>query len=300
LSSSPDGVEEAWDEAALCAWLRVRNTLEPDDPLRLEQLLARRRAEPQRRELLARVDGVPVGVASVGPKGAPPDLAYGYVGVLLDRRHGGLGTALLEAISTIARSWGRSSLELWAREDESDGIAFLTRRGYQEVMRERGLALDVAAAVPPAAPPAGIGVAPVSAARAFAMGAYEVAAVTWRDIPGEEGIPERDAWLAVNADDAPDGALVALDGDVVVGFAGLHRLAAEGLYEHGLLAVLPDYRRRGIARALKFAQIEWVRTTGGRRLVTWNAAENRAARELNLSMGYEPLPASIAYRGVIE
>jgi GNAT superfamily N-acetyltransferase len=299
LSSFPEGISEVADEAGLRVWLEIRNALEPDDPLRLDELLARRRAEPERRELVARVGSAPIGAASVGQKTSPSDAAYGFIGVLPAARRGGVGSALLAALSAIARGWGRSTLELWAREDEPDGITFLMNRGYREAMRECGLALEVTTAPPPPRLPPGIRLAPVGAEPGFSRGAYDLASRTWQDIPSETGIPAREAWLEVNAKDAPDGALVALDGDLVVGFAGLHRLARDDAYEHGLLAVLPEYRRRGIARALKLAQVEWVRAAGGRRLVTWNAETNAAARDLNLSLGYQPLPASIMFRGAI-
>lgn len=98
---------------------------------------------------------------------------------------------------------------------------------------------------------------------------------------------------------AAGGAVVAVHGGEVVGFAGLNPLAGEGLYEHGLLAVLPGYRRRGIARAMKTAQLEWLKDRGARRVVTWNSEANHAARVLNLSLGHTPLPSSIAFQGPV-
>jgi GNAT superfamily N-acetyltransferase len=67
------------------------------------------------------------------------------------------------------------------------------------------------------------------------------------------------------------------------------------LYEHGLIAVQRDYRRRGIARAMKIAQLRWLKDHGATRVVTWNAETNEAARKLNLSLGYRPLTSSIAF-----
>src|SRR5262249_7890082 len=87
-------------------WLAVRNELEPDDPLLLEQLLARRAAEPERRELLATVGEKVAGVGSVGPKGSPPDLAYGYIGALHAWKQHGVEAALLAELRAIARSLG--------------------------------------------------------------------------------------------------------------------------------------------------------------------------------------------------
>jgi GNAT superfamily N-acetyltransferase len=282
-------------------WLTVRNELEPDEPLRFEQLLARRDAEPERRELLAAVGDEIAGIGSVGPKDEPRELAYGYIGVRDAWRQRGIESAVLAEIREIARAWERSRLELWAREDDGDLVAFLEGHGFVEVMREGGLALDIEAGPSQATLPlpGGVVIEAVAARGELADGAYEVATQTWRDIPGETGIEERAAWLRLHVEGAAGGAVVAVHRRKVVGFAGLYRLAGEGLYEHDLLAVLPAYRRRGIARAMKTAQLQWLRKHGARRVVTWNAEANEAARALNLSLGYRPLPSSIAFQGPI-
>ena len=290
-------IVEVRNDAGLRAWLGVRNQLERDDPWTLEQLVARRSAEPQRSEFVAFAEHEAVGVASVGPKGSPDDLAYGYVGVLSDREPARIRTVLYETVRQAARRSGRSRLELWASDNDLSAVAFLEARGFIEVMREAGLALELSPALrlPPPRPPQGVALEPVVVSDAYGDGAYAVAARTWRDIPGETGISTKQAWLHINVAHAPEGALVALHRGLVVGFAGLHTLAAPGLYEHGLLAVLPQYRRQGIANALKLAQIRWAQESGGRRLVTWNAETNDAVRGLNLALGYQPLPTTIAF-----
>ena len=101
-------VDEAVEDAQLERWLFVRNELEPDDPILFEQLLARRAAEPQRRELIATVDGDVAGVATVGPKGSPSDLAYGHIGVRDAWQQHGVDVALLDAVCVRARELGRT------------------------------------------------------------------------------------------------------------------------------------------------------------------------------------------------
>ncbi|RME13911.1 MAG: GNAT family N-acetyltransferase [Ardenticatenia bacterium] len=53
------------------------------------------------------------------------------------------------------------------------------------------------------------------------------------------------------------------------------------------VAVLPEYRRRGIARRLMEAAHEHIRTHGGRRIVLQVRQDNDAAHTLYESMGYE-------------
>ncbi len=292
---------EVAENRRLAEWLAVRNELEPDEPLRLEQLLARRAAEPQRQELIATVEGEIAGVGSVGPKGSPFDLAYGYIGVPEGWKQRGVESALLAELRRIAETAGRSRLELWADEDDQGLMSLLEGQRFREVMREGGLALELAdlPALEAQRLPHGVTLEPVESRPDLGDAAYELAAQTWPDIPGETGIENRETWLRLNLAGAPAGALVALDAGHVIGFAGLHQLAAAGLFEHGLLAVHRDYRRRGIARAMKVAQLLWLREHAARRVVTWNAETNTAARTLNLSLGYKPLPATIAFHGPV-
>ena len=294
------GVVVVEEGGRLAEWLAARNELEPDEPLLMEQLLARRAAEPRRHDLLATAGGDIVGVGSVGPKGSPPDLAYGYLGTLLKWKDLDVASVLLAELRRIARMLGRSRLELWAGEDDHGLIALLEANGFREVMREGGLALDVADA--PCSReephlPEGVTVEPVGSRVDLGRGAYEVAVEAWCDIPGETGIEEREPWIMLHVNGAPDGALVAVLAGEVVGFAGLRRLDGAGLYEHGLIAVRRGHRRRGIARAMKIAQLRWLREHGARRVVTWNAEANEPARMLNLSLGYTRLPSSIAFHG---
>src|SRR5215467_13560861 len=120
VSEVRTGVVEAENRAQLADWLAVRNELEPEEPLRFEQLAARRAAEPERRELLATVDDEIAGIGSVGPKDEPKELAYGYIGVRGAWKQRGVESAVLAEIRKIARAWQRSRLELWAREDDRD------------------------------------------------------------------------------------------------------------------------------------------------------------------------------------
>ena len=113
--------------------------------------------------------------------------------------------------------------------------------------------------------------------------------------------PARDALVrAVVEEDAtgpdvlPGGTLVALDAGGVVGFAGLMRRRADPhLAEHGLTSVAASHRNRGIATALKRAQLAWASRHGYRELMTSTQAANAPMRAVNEKLGYEPRPAWI-------
>ena len=65
---------------------------------------------------------------------------------------------------------------------------------------------------------------------------------------------------------------------------------------HELTAVARSHRRRGIAGALKRAQVAWAAEHGIRRLVTDTHIDNIATQRLNERLGYRPLPPRIVVR----
>jgi predicted GNAT superfamily acetyltransferase len=81
---------------------------------------------------------------------------------------------------------------------------------------------------------------------------------------------------------------VAYEDDEIVGYAGLMEHGnGSATAEHGLTVVRRDRRRRGIARALKLAQLHWASAAGVVELVTWTQKGNEGMQALNASLGYE-------------
>ncbi len=76
--------------------------------------------------------------------------------------------------------------------------------------------------------------------------------------------------------------LTALDGNTVVGYLGCHHVADEGFIAN--VAVHPNHRRRGIARALVNAAIEQGRSLS--RLTLEVRESNAAAIALYQSLGF--------------
>ena len=66
---------------------------------------------------------------------------------------------------------------------------------------------------------------------------------------------------------------------------------AEGVAEDGITVVRRDWRRRGLATALKRAELEWAARNGIREVVTWTQRDNDGMRAVNERLGY-------AYRSV--
>ena len=98
----------------------------------------------------------------------------------------------------------------------------------------------------------------------------------------------------------PEGSFVALDGDEIVGCAGLVRDPdVPERAEHSLTAVRRDWRRRGIASALKQQTIAWASANGLRELYTWTQDGNEGMRSVNERLGYGTRTTSIRVRATL-
>jgi GNAT superfamily N-acetyltransferase len=120
---------------------------------------------------------------------------------------------------------------------------------------------------------------------------YVIAAQADEDIPGSEGVQTFEQWRAHEIDKPtrrPELCFLALAGDEVVGYAALQVFGDEA--HHGLTATRRDWRRRGVAAALKRAEIAAAKRAGFKRLVTESEERNEPMRRLNEKLGYRPYP----------
>jgi mycothiol synthase len=221
------------------------------------------------------------------------DAALAMVRVRPSARRQGVGSALLSAAADAALRLDRH--RLWGRVHEDDAASrrFVAGRGFRELTRDVEILLDVAPGDGEWAP--GI----VELSREHLEGAYRVAAEAIPETalpqiaaarPFEEWVAEEDRFGAM--------AAVALDDDEVVGYARLYHVpGVEGRLENGLTAVLRSHRGRGIATALKRAQIAWAAAHGYREIVSEMVEGNAAMRAVNQRLGYRELPAKLVVEG---
>jgi len=136
-------------------------------------------------------------------------------------------------------------------------------------------------------------------------GMYEVAKEAYPDIPGEEDAEMEpfEQWLSMDmqgAGDRPEATFVAFAGDEIVAYAKLSlSLARPTVAMHDITGVKRAWRGRGIAGALKAAEIAWAKENGYVRLETQNEERNEPIRRLNQRHGYVVEPGSITVRGPI-
>ena len=283
----------------------MKNQLTPLDRVTPEELEHDLATSADMHLLLALLDGEVVG-SGIGRKSqAAPDSLFAMVRVVPDHRRRGAGSATFGELSDLARQRGLKHLFGRIQEDDTESLEWAGRRGLTEIARETSLVLsllDQPDDAPPAPPP---GVELVSLAKRpdLAAGAHRVEAEATLDIPGPFPLSSMsfEAWWRENIDlpgFQAEGSFVALLDGEPVGYAGLSA-KDDGLAEHLLTGVLRAARGRGIATALKLAQIHWARRAGFQQLVTWTSSRNDPMRFINLKLGYVEQPASIAVRGPV-
>jgi mycothiol synthase len=264
----------------------------------LEHTLA---SEPGSAYLLGHCDGE-VAASGVGKVSSLVGCLFAMVRVLPEFRHRGVGQAMYVALSEHARSVGRDELFGRIREDDAGSLEAAVTHGFAEIGREFPVVLDLRRASPasPAAP-AGVEITNLADRPDLARAAWAVEVEAAPDIPteGEVEAWPFDRWRSavLEAPTAlPEASVVAVANGEVVGSAVLSALS-DGAAEHGLTAVRRAWRGRGIATALKSAQIEWARRGGYTELYTSNDEANLAMRGINARLGYEAAPAFVMVRG---
>ena len=241
--------------------------------------------------LLASRDGVDAGCA-IGALSGWAGLAFFGVRVLPEHRGRGVARELTRALCDHARALGRDGVNASVDAAEPEAKQVAEHYGLQQVDYE--LRQERTVGDEPASPLAVVSL--VGRREELLHAAWPLAQEAYADLPlpGEVSYPLA-TWLRDEAT-LPDGSFVALDGDAVVGYAGLSE-HEPGKAEHGLTAVARTHRGRGIGRGLKLAQLHWAAGNGIHTLVTWTQQGNEAMQALNRSLGYEDVSKVLTMQG---
>ena len=274
-------------DADIEAWLQVRRVVLPNESAgTVEQFRARRR--PEQLALLAENDGVLAGSGLAGLSDAP---GRGFVSprVLPEARRQGIGSALLERLLGHVATLRVD--RVGAHVDDEGSRAFAERFGFEEI--DRQVEQVWSGAVPAAEPPAGVEIATIAERPELLEAAYPLAKAGWEDFATAEAVTlSREDFVREDAT-LPAGSFVALADGEIVGFSGLCAGDFDGVAEDGLTVVRRDWRRRGLARALKALELEWAAAHGYREVVTWTQHGNDGMRALNEQLGYAYRSSSI-------
>lgn len=272
--------------------IAVRKAADPDrTPPRLENLRHNLTSMEGLVYLVARAGREPVGCGFVYPWA--PGHAEAHLVVVPTARGRGVGSELLAAVAETARAAGKAEIQGQAREDDHESRAYFERRGFAVVGGEKAVALDLAASEPRVPePPEGVRIVSRAERPDLLEKLYPLVLEAVDDIPGATDHPTYEQWRAVDVDRPtrrPELFFIALAGDEPIGYAVMDDLGSD--VQHGLTTVTRAWRRRGVATALKLAQISAARDAGFRRAVTGSEERNESMRTLNEKLGYRPEPS---------
>lgn len=310
-------------DADIAAFVAVHNRVWPEDPITENEARYADSiwddARYHRHRLVATDDtGRVIGFGAVRhmQEQFHPD-KYG-ISVFIDpaARRQGHGSALYDFPLKELRRRGAIAARAWAKESDDVSVQFALDRGYVEVRRAWQSRLDVAGfdMAPFATAPARVAdqgiIITTLAAEAETnprpwQDMYELDTICARDVPDIE------PFTPVEYDDfvktyitapyvLPDAFFLAkAQGAPRNRYVGVARLwSSDGepdILNQDLTGVIPDYRGRGVAMALKLKTVEYARAHGTRQIRTWNDTLNRPMLRINEAMGFQKEPADIAF-----
>jgi len=263
---------------------------------------------------LAEVDGVVVGAGLCCEpwRCREPGKYQVSCDVHPDFRRRGIGTAIYRQLTDLLAEHEATVLFARTREDKVDGLRFLARHGFEQVMRSPISHLDVTSFdadrfTESLHRVAERGIEIVSLARLAAADPqwkqklWVLTKELYLDLPSHASLAQqtfemfKERSLRAPGFNA-EAHFVALDGDRWVGASSLWVPQGEPdkLYT-GLTGVIRSHRRQGITTAMKVRGIAFAQQIGAKIVQTDNA-ENNPMYWLNLQLGFEPQPAWLDFR----
>jgi GNAT superfamily N-acetyltransferase len=285
-------------DADLEDMIRVQALVRPEWQPRLENLRHNLDSNPNLTYFVGRLGEEPVACGFVEQWG---QLSQGDLAVVPACRRQGIGSALFAEISARGRALGTDEIQGEVQESDADSLAFFDHRSFVPVGGEKAVVLELEGIdAPEVAPPEGVRIVTRAEEPDRLDEMYALATQADEDIPGSAGVQSFERWRAMDIDRPnclPELCFLALAGDEVVGYAFL--LAQGKRAFHGLTVTRRDWRRRGVATALKHAEIAAAKREGLQRLLTESEERNEPMRRLNEKLGFVPAPewSTIVLRG---
>ncbi len=304
------------------AIVEIANAQEPDNRTCVENIRHRDHAREKKymfRRIMAELDGRVVATGNFGESNWShvPGKYTMYFSVHPEYGNRGIGTATYEYITNelAAADLRPTYFATWIRDDRDVAIRFVENRGFKEIMRGASSRLELKefdgarfAAVCSRAREGGLGIERLDRLMDRVPDAlrrlYDLDWEAMQDMPNDDPPVQRsfDTYLKIMQPPGFDPRLgyVALDGDRWVGASLLwHNPAERETLGTEITGVLRTHRRRGIATALKVAALADARELGYRAVRTENAASN-PMYDINLGLGFKPVPGWIDYHRYLD
>ncbi|HET6989216.1 MAG TPA: GNAT family N-acetyltransferase [Kribbella sp.] len=209
------------------------------------------------------------------------------VHVLPAARRRGIGSALLDQVSTRAAEAGAARL-LVVVADDDESKEFAARRGFTIGRRMSHSAADLSAVPEPVAPPSGLRTVDYNQVDPRQLYLAE-AAVRDDDPSGLSGGPAYDEWLRSSwnhPDLRRDLSVAVLDGDTVLSFVTTTADPERKMIWSNLTGTIPAARGRGLAKVVKSVALARARDAGFVTASTGNDAGNAPMLAVNEWLGY--------------
>lgn len=308
------------DDADYYAAIEILNKIRPDKPTVIEQWKfwdSKQDKKYMRTRLLGEQSGRVVAFCSYGETPWSYEKGKFFLDIQVDPalQGQGLGTAVYNHIMTDLAPHTPHKFISWTEEDQPNAVQFLTKHGFEQVMRypishlavqdfdgdqfqsrvERMLA-------------SGVGVKTMAQLLDEMPDVKEKFYEAWwemiQDIPMTEPItkPPLEKFVERNFDRPdldPAGWFLALDGDNIVGTSQLYLdLANDKRMNTALTAVKRTHRRQSIAFGLKVCSIRYAKSLGKETIETDNE-ENNPMYDINMMLGFQPKPAALDFTKAI-
>jgi GNAT superfamily N-acetyltransferase len=222
----------------------------------------------------------------------------------------GVGSRLLHAVESHARQNGAPRALTLTYANETDGLAFLAKRGYREYSRRTRWSLWLASfdasryeSASDIAREAGVEIVPLGEASRRACDLARQIYDAHRAIVDELPLPLRPNFLTFEryatqlADPEMDqqASAVALRGDCLV---GLHLVALmdNGIASSIVTGTIGEGRGKRLGLALKLHALRVLKSRGRELVATLNDADNAPTLRILKTLGYEPEPAMVRLR----
>lgn len=238
------------------------------------------------------------------------------VQALVDPAHckQGIGTRLHANNLEFARENGASSVNTWVFDDQPQSVRFAEKQGFTVERHIFESTIDLKAY--DESPFAGvIKAVEASGIRLFSLAdvgntvealhqLWDVNYRTYLDDPGSSGeFPNFEEFQKITSEQwfRPDGQLLAADGDSYIGLSAVGYKKDSNSASNMMTGVLPQYRRRKIALALKLLSIRAALRWGADYIRTNNDSQNAPMLAINRKLGYVPQPGGYRMvKGLVE
>lgn len=236
-----------------------------------------------------------------------------FVNVLPSYLGQGIGASLFNAVIDSLQPYQPYNLFSNILADDARTVRFLRDRGFADYAWEHASKIDLTVFEPAQfdadlqqVADQGIALKTILELAANLDRNQKLFDLSWAiengDTPNTEGdkpsLEQWCHWLAPDSGYLFDTCIIACDGDKYVGTTGLEIYDGTELGT-GLTGVLSDYRRRGIATAIKVKSLSAAKSKGYTAAYTWSNSTNHGMIDINLRLGFVEQPAWILMKKAV-